>query len=295
MARVKLQGIMPAMLAPFGRKGQLDLEGIKTNAKFFAQVGCTGIACNGSTGEAVNLSREERVAVIQATREAVGRKLLIVAGTGAPTTGEAVQLTRDALDAGADAALVITPFNAIPNKEGLYRHFAEIAQLGAPVIVYNLPQHTGVEIDLGTLERLVKLPAIVGIKESSGNMSYFAEIIRRFGGELAPLTGCDDLTFQAFVMGAPGAILAIGNIAPKMLVQMLGLVGAGRVAQARTLYFKLLPIARAISSSVNFPAPVKEAVKLLGRPSGPPRLPILPVDAKEAASIRAALKVAGLR
>jgi 4-hydroxy-tetrahydrodipicolinate synthase len=103
------------------------------------------------------------------------------------------------------------------------------------------------------------------------------------------------LTFQAFVMGAPGAILAIGNIAPKMLVQMLGLVGAGRVAQARTLYFKLLPIAQAISSAVNFPAPVKEAVKLLGRPSGPPRLPTLPVDAKEAAAIRAALKVAGLR
>jgi 4-hydroxy-tetrahydrodipicolinate synthase len=295
MARVKLQGIMPAMLAPFGRKGQLDIEGIKTNAKFFAQAGCTGITCNGSTGEAVNLSREERVAVIRATREAVGEKLLIVAGTGAPTTGEAVQLSRDALDAGADAVLVITPFNAIPNKEGLYRHFAEIAQLGAPVIAYNLPQHTGVEIDLGTLERLVKLPTIVGIKESSGNMSYFAEIIRRFGGALAPLTGCDDLTFQAFVMGAPGAILAIGNIAPRMLVQMLGLVGAGGVAQARTIYFKLLPIAQAISSSVNFPAPVKEAVKLLGRPSGPPRLPILPVDAKEAASIRAALKVARLR
>jgi len=162
------------------------------------------------------------------------------------------------------------------------------------VIVYNLPAHTGVEIDFATLEKLVKLPQIVGIKESSGNMSYFSALVRRFGNELTVFTGCDDLTFQSFVTGAPAAILALGNIAPKMLVQMLGLIGAGRVAQARTLYFKLLPIGQAISSSVNFPAPVKEAVRLLGRPSGEPRLPILPVDPPERAAIRAALRVAEL-
>ncbi len=294
MGKVRFQGIMPAMLAPFKRNGQLDIEGIKTNAKFFVEAGCTGIVCNGSTGEAVNLSAEERVAVINATREAVGKKLIIVAGTGAPTTSAAVESTTDALKAGADAALVITPFNAIPNKNGLYRHYAEIAQVGIPVIVYNLPQHTGVEIDLGTLEKLVKLPAVVGIKESSGNLSYFAEIIRRFGTDLTAFTGCDDLTFQAFTLGAPAAILALGNIAPKMLVQLLDLVVNGRWVEARTIYFRLLPIAQAISSSINFPAPVKEAVKLLGRPSGPPRLPTLPVDAKEATAIRKALKVARL-
>jgi len=294
MRKAKFQGIMPAMLAPFKRNGKLDIEGIKTNAKFFSEAGCTGIVCNGSTGEAINLSGEERLAVINATREAVGAKLVIVAGTGAPTTGAAVESTTDALKAGADAALVITPFNAIPNKNGLYRHYAEVAQVGIPIIVYNLPQHTGVEIDLCTLEKLVKLPTIVGIKESSGNLSYFAEIIRRFGGDLAALTGCDDMTFQAFALGAPGAILALGNIAPKMLVQLFNLVGDGRLAEARTIYFRLLPIAQAISSSINFPAPVKEAVKLLGRPSGPPRLPILPVDAKEATAIRDALKVARL-
>jgi 4-hydroxy-tetrahydrodipicolinate synthase len=294
MGKARFQGIMPAMLAPFKRNLQLDIEGIKTNAKFFADAGCTGIVCNGSTGEAVNLSAEERVAVISATREAVGKKLIIIAGTGAPTTGAAVESTTDALKAGADAALVITPFNAIPNKNGLYRHYAEIAQVGIPVIVYNLPQHTGVEIDLGTLEKLVKLSAVVGIKESSGNLSYFAEIIRRFGDNLTAFTGCDDLTYQAFTLGAPAAILALGNIAPRMLVQLFDLVANGRWTEARTIYFRLLPIAQAISSSINFPAPVKEAVKLLGRPSGPPRLPTLPVDAKEATAIREALKVARL-
>lgn len=294
MGKLKFQGIMPAMLAPFKKNGELDIEGIKTNADFYAKAGCTGIVCSGSTGEGINLSRKERVEVINATREAVGKKLVVIAGTGAPTTGEALALTRDAMEAGADAALAITPFNAIPNKKGLYRHYAEIAQVGVPVIVYNLPAHTGVEIDFVTLEKLVKLTPIVGIKESSGNMSYFSALVRRFGDELTVFTGCDDLTFQSFVTGAPAAILALGNIAPKKLVQMLELVGKQRLSEARAIYFKLLPIGQAISSSVNFPAPVKEAVRLLGRPSGAPRLPILPVDAKEREAIRAALGVAEL-
>jgi 4-hydroxy-tetrahydrodipicolinate synthase len=294
MGKVRFRGIMPAMLAPFKKNGQLDIEGIKTNAKFFAEAGCTGIVCNGSTGEAINLSRKERVEVIHATREAVGKKLVIMAGTGAPTTGDALELTRDAMEAGVDAALAITPFNAIPNKNGLYRHYAELAQVGVPVIVYNLPAHTGVEIDFVTLEKLVKLPQIVGIKESSGNMSYFSALVRGFGKELTVFTGCDDLTFQSFVTGAPAAILALGNIAPKLLVRLLELIGKQRLSEARAIYFKLLPIGQAISSSVNFPAPVKEAVKLLGRPSGAPRLPILPVDAEERGAIRAALRVAEL-
>ena len=294
MERVRYQGIMPAMLAPFTKSGQLDIEGIKVNAAFYAKAGCTGIVCNGSTGEGVNLSPKERVDVIHTTREVVGKQLVVIAGTGAPTTGEAVALTKDAMEAGADAALVITPFNAIPNKTGLYRHYAEVAQVGVPVIVYNLPAHTGVEIDFVTLEKLVKIPAIVGIKESSGNMSYFSELVRLFGSEFTVFTGCDDLTFQSFLTGAPAAILALGNIAPRMLVQLLDLVAKQRLAEARKIYFKLLPIGRAISSSVNFPAPVKEAVKLLGRPSGPPRLPILPVDAKEREAIREALKAAEL-
>jgi 4-hydroxy-tetrahydrodipicolinate synthase len=292
--KIRFEGMMPAMLAPFTADGRLDIEGIKQNVRFYMDAGCTGIVCNGSTGEAVSLTREERKAVIRATAEVVQGRLKIIAGTGVPTTNEAIALTRDALEAGADAVLVITPFNAIPNKAGLFKHYSAVAEVGIPLILYNLPAHTGVEIDFGTLDALAKFDNVVGIKESSGNLSYFAEIIRRTGDELTVFTGADDLTMQAFCIGAPAAILALGNIAPGMLVDLLAAVKANKLNEARQIYFKLLPIARAISSSVNFPASVKEAVRLLGRPSGTPRLPILPVDADESASIRQALAYAGL-
>lgn len=294
MKKIRFEGIFPAMIAPFKDDGKLDIEGIKVNVKFLMDAGCRGIVCNGSTGEAVNLSREERKDVIRATREVGQGRLQIIAGTGAPTTNDALELTADAMEVGADAALVITPFNAIPNEEGLFAHYEAIAKVGIPIILYNLPQHTGVEIDLDTLDRLAKLDNIVGIKESSGNVGYFAEIIRRHGNDLTAFTGCDDGALQAFCLGCSAAILALGNIAPKMLVDMLALVKEDKIAEAREIYFKLLPIAQGISASVNFPAPVKEAVRLLGRPSGPPRLPILPVDAKESKSVAEALVYAGL-
>lgn len=292
--KVRFEGIYPAMAVPFSANGELDLDGIKKTAEFLIEAGCAGIVCNGSTGEAVNLSREERKSVIRVTAEALRGRGRIIAGTGAPTTKAAVELTRDAKEAGADAALVITPFNAIPNQKGLYLHYAEVAKVGIPIVLYNLPAHTGVEIGLDTLSELAKLENVVGIKESSGNLSYLSEIVRRFGNELSVFTGCDDLSFQAFCLGVKAAILALGNIAPKMLVEQLALVRAGKIAEAREIYFKLLPIGQAISASVNFPAPVKEAIRLLGRPSSAPRLPILPVEAEESASIRKALVHAGL-
>lgn len=292
--KMRFEGIFPAMVASFKDDGELDIKGIKENVQFCIGAGCTGVVCNGSTGEAVNLSREERKAVIRAAAEVTQGKAKIIAGTGAPTTRAVVEMTRDAMEAGADAALVITPFNAIPNSSGLYKHYAAVAEVGIPIILYNLPAHTGVEIDHDTLEKLAKLENIVGIKESSGDLSYFAEIIRRVGKELTVFTGSDDMALQAFAMGAPAAILAIGNIAPRMMVDMLEAVKANKLDEARTIYYKLLPIARAISASVNFPAQVKEAVQLLGRPCGAPRMPILPVEAAESEVIRKALVYAGL-
>lgn len=294
MKKVKFEGIFPAMTVSFMANGALDIKGIKKNVEFLMKEGCAGIVCNGSTGEAVNLTREERVAVIKATREAMNGKGKIIAGTGAPTTNVALELTKDAMEAGADASLVITPFNAIPNKEGLYLHYKAISEVGIPIIIYNLPAHTGVEVDYDTIERLIKLDNIIGIKESSGNFSYFSELVRLFADRFTIFSGCDDLSFQCFCLGVKAVILALGNIAPKMLVEQLALVQAGKYEEAREVYFKLLPIGRAIGASVNFPAPVKEAVRLLGRSSSTPRMPILPVEKAESESIAEALKFAGL-
>ena len=294
MEKMKFEGLMPAIITPMDKDGEIDFEGLKKNVEFYLDAGCTGIVANGSTGEAVNLSREERIAVIKNVIEVVKGKVKVIAGTGAPTTNVTLEYTRDAMKAGADAVLVITPFNAIPNKEGLYLHYKEVAEVGIPVIMYNLPQHTNVEIDLETMGRLVKLDNIVGLKESSGNLSYFAETIRRFSEDITLISGCDDLILQTLSMGIPALILAFGNIAPKMIIEIFHAIKHNDFISAREKYYKLLPMARAIGDSVNFPAPVKEAVRLLGRPSGPPRLSTLPVNQEESEEIRKKLIYAGL-
>jgi len=294
MKKMKFEGLMPAIITPMDKDGEIDFEGLKKNVEFYIDTGCTGIIANGSTGEAVNLSREERIAVIKNVIEVVRGKVKVIAGTGAATTNVTLQYTRDAMNTGADAVLVITPFNAIPNKEGLYLHFKEVAEVGIPVIMYNLPQHTNVEIDLETMGRLVKLDNVVGLKESSGNLSYFAEAIRLFSADITLISGCDDLILQTLSMGIPALILAFGNIAPKMIIEMYNAIKNNDFISARKKYYKLLPMARAIGDSVNFPAPVKEAVRLLGRPSGPPRLSTLPVSQEESEEIRKKLIYAGL-
>lgn len=294
MKKMIFEGLMPAIITPMNKDSEIDFEGLKKNVKFYLDAGCTGIVANGSTGEAVNLSREERIEVIKKVVEVVKGKVKVIAGTGAATTNVTLQYTRDAMNAGADAVLVITPFNAIPNKEGLYLHYKEVAEVGIPVIMYNLPQHTSVEIDLETMGRLVKLDNIVGLKESSGNLSYFAEAIRRFSEDITLISGCDDLILQTLSMGIPALILAFGNIAPKMIIEIYNAIKHNDFISAREKYYKLLPMARAIGDSVNFPAPVKEAVRLLGRPSGPPRLSTLPVNQEESEEIRKKLIYAGL-
>lgn len=292
---MNLEGLMPAMLAPFTEDDQLDIEGLQINVKYLQQAGCSGIVCNGSTGEAANLSREERIAVIKATREVVKDHLTIIAGTGSATTRETLELTKDAMQDGADAALVITPFNVIPNKEGLFRHYAAVADLGYPIILYNLPEHTGVEIDFDTIERLLKsYDNIVGIKESSGDLTFFAELMRRFGDRMTPITGADTLFFQTTLMGSPAAILALGNIAPELIVKVMQLCEQGDIGEAREIYYKLLPIAKIILEGTNFPSPIKEAVRQLGRPAGDPRMPTLPVDTQKSEAISKALLSAGL-
>ena len=293
--KMEFKGILPALLASFDQDGKIDEEGFRQNIRYCYEQGVAGIVCNGSTGEAVALTREERVRIIKIAVEESKGKGIVVAGTGAPVTRDVIAMTQDAKEAGADAALVITPFCQIPNTEGLLKHYEAINNaVDLPLILYNIPQHTGVEIDLDTLGKLVELENVCGLKDSSGNLSYLAEAIRRYGDKISILTGCDDLLLQSFVVGSKGAILAIANIAPAMVVQLLEAVNAGDLEKARELYFKLLPIGQAIGAPANFPAPVKEAVAALGRPAGPARMPIVEMSAEEKANIRSALQAAGL-
>jgi len=293
--KIKVEGIIPAMLTPFTDKGELDITGIRKTVDFLIDSGVSEIMCLGSTGEAAALTKEERIKVIDVTTKAANSRVPVMAGTGAPTTREVIEQTKEAKSAGADLVMIVTPFYEIPTQEGLYRHYATIAEtVDIPIVLYNIPPHTKVEIGLQTLERLTKIDNIVALKDSSGNLSYFAEVMRLVGDKIGVLTGGDDITLPCFALGCHGAILALCNIAPRMVVDLYQAVQERDMAKAQKLYYHLLPIARAISSSENFPAPLKEAVNMLGRPAGLARSPIMPVTKQEKELIRAALTTAGL-
>jgi len=293
---MKLQGIIPAIITPFKAKGEFDEDAQRENLNFLVKNGVHGLMVNGTTGEAESLSPEERVKNVELAVQASAGKLPVIAGVGVPSTQPTIELAQDAKKAGADAVLIVTPFYLIPNDEGLMKHYKTIASaVDIPIVVYNIPPHTKVNVTPALLERLCKeVPSIVGLKDSYGNVSQFAETVAKVGDKISVLNGCDDLSLPTFIVGAPGAIICLANIAPKMTVEMYDAVRKNDFEKARKIYHKLLPIARGIGSEFNFPAPVKEAINLLGRKAGPPRSPIVPVSSQERENLKTALGYAGL-
>lgn len=291
---IEFLGVYPALMVGFLPDASLDLEGIKTNVRFLMEQGCAGMVCNGSTGEAGALSREERVQVIKATREAMGGKGTIIAGAGTPYTASTLTLVKDAIEAGADAALVLSPIGNTTD-EGVVRHYEEVAKLGLPIVLYNHPIATGISITMELFDRLIQIPNIIGMKESSGNMPLLAEIQRKYkDSNLSMFSGSDDLILPSFAVGLKATILATANVAPKHVVDILKYVQAGKMAEAQDLYCKMAPLTKLLGDEANFPASIKKAVELLGRPSSDARLPILPYGKAETAEMKEALKIAGL-
>ena len=295
--KIKFEGIIPAVITPFDNKEKVDVDALTENLRFLVKSGVHGVMVNGCTGEATSLTPEERKLVIRTAVEEARKKIPVIAGTGAPSTGETVRLSINACDAGADAAMIVTPFFLIPDERGLIKHYKTVSDsTDIPIVVYHIPQHTNVHLAPRNIAKLCEeIPKMVGLKDSFGNMGQFAETVRLVGDRISVLTGGDDLLLPSFVVGAQGAIIALGNIAPKIVVELFNSVKNGDIDRAKGLYFKLLPIAQAIGSAQNFPAPVKAAIRLLGRPAGRVRSPIVPATAEEIENIKKALAYAGLR
>jgi 4-hydroxy-tetrahydrodipicolinate synthase len=295
MKKLRLTGVIPALVTPFKTNGSVDTDGLKRNIGELIACGIQTFMCNGCSGEGIALDSKERLSVVETALKAVSGKGKLIASAGVATTRETIALVRDVKEAGADAAMVITPFMEIPSQEGIYRHFEAVASaVDIPLVLYNIPPHTTVNIELDTLGRLAEIDNVVALKDSSGNLSYAAASIQKYGEKLSILTGGDDILVPAFTLGAAGAILAIANAAPKMVMDIFNAIRAQQLEKAKELYYSLLPLAQAIGSPVNFPAPLKEALNLLGKAAGRPRLPSVPVCAEESAAIRDALRFAGL-
>lgn len=267
------RGVFPAIITPFLKDESLDEEGLKRNIEYLNKTGIAGIIPCGTTGESATLTFEEHKRVVGIAVEA--SKVPVIAGTGSNNTREALELTRHAAKAGADAALLITPYYNKPNDKGMYEHFKKIAEnCDIPIVLYNVPKRTGIDLKPELVAKLSRIKNIVAIKEASGSLSQQSQIIEQTrGSDFVLLSGDDDLTLPTIALGGQGVVSVVANVAPRKTVAMVDAALKGDVEKARELHYELAPLVRAMFLETN-PIPVKTAHKYLGLANGPLRLPL---------------------
>lgn len=272
---MKWQGSFTAMATPF-KNGKVDEKALRQNVRYQIEAGTDGLVPVGTTGESPTVSFAEHERVIEIVIEAAEGKVPVVAGTGANSTDEAITLTRFAKKAGADGALLVTPYYNKPTQEGLYRHYAAIAaKADIPIVLYNVPGRTSVSLAPETVARLSKIPTIVAIKEASGSMDQTSHILSLC--DITVLSGDDSLTLPLMALGAKGVISVASNIVPEGVAQMVDAFLAGRLREAQMTHYKLFPLCRALFIETN-PIPVKRAMALLGLCGDEIRLPLCPMS-----------------
>ncbi len=267
------EGSIVAIVTPF-RNGQVDEEAYRKLIEFQIENGTSAIVPCGTTGESATLDMKEHARVIDIAVAAVSKRVPVIAGTGGNSTGEAIELTRHAKEVGADATLQVCPYYNKPTQEGLFRHFEAILKaVPLPQVVYNVPGRTSVNLLPETVARLAELPEIVAIKEASGDVGQMAEVVRLAGDNITLLSGDDNLTLPVLALGGKGVISVVANIVPADNAKMVKAWADGDVAEAQALYYKLLPLCKAMFFETN-PIPVKTSAALMGLIDGEMRLPM---------------------
>ncbi len=290
---MELKGTITALVTPFTTEGAVDYGALKALVDAQTAAGIEGICSVGTSGESPTLSPEEHHKVIEKTIEYAAGKCRIIAGTGANATAEAVSLTKAVLAmGGADACLQVTPYYNKPNAEGLYRHFMTVANLGLPVVLYNVPGRSGKEIPLDVVARLAKHPNIVAIKEAAGSVERVSAI-KNLVPDFTVLSGDDSLTLPMISVGAQGVISVASNVIPKGMGDMVRFALAGDFAAARKLHQKFYPLFHNLFIDTN-PVMVKEALALRGQIARAFRLPLCETTEANRATMRETLAKLGL-
>ena len=284
-------GAYTALVTPFTRDGAVDYARITSLVNAQAHAGIDGIVPMGTTGESPTLDYEEHSRVIDTVIEAAAGRLKVIAGTGANSTREAVELTERARRAGADGTLQVTPYYNKPNQEGLYRHFSMVADLGLPVILYNIPGRTGRSIDIDTVVRLAGHDNIVAVKEAAGDVDRVSAIVNRT--TLTVLSGDDALTFPMMAVGAKGVISVASNILPREVAAMVHAALKGQWEEARALHLRHHRIFTDLFVDTN-PIPVKAAMAMMGMIEEEYRLPLCAMSDTLKQKLRASLADLGL-
>ncbi len=288
---MKLEGSYVALVTPFDREGRLDEAAYRRLIRLQLKAGTRGLVPCGSTGEAATLTHEEyRRAIEIACAESRG-EFPVIAGVGTNATWKAVESAREAESLGADALLVLAPYYNKPTQEGIYQHFRAVARESRlPVVIYNIPSRTGVNIAPKTIARLAKdFPTIVAVKEAAGSLDQVSEILALTKPSFTVLSGDDSLTVPMMSVGARGVVSVVANVAPKATQALCDAALKGDYKKAAALHLKLLPLVKSMFVETN-PIPVKAALAMMGHCRPEPRLPLTPLSAESRPALKKALK-----
>jgi 4-hydroxy-tetrahydrodipicolinate synthase len=285
-------GCTVALVTPF-RDGEIDYDGLKSLVDWQIEQGAPILCPVGTTGESPTLNHEEHERVIATVIERVAGRAKVVPGTGSNSTAEALRLTRFAARAGADGALLVAPYYNRPTQEGLYAHFARIAEgVDLPQILYNIPARTGRNVEPETVERISRLGPVVAIKEASGSLDQVSDILCRT--ELTVLSGDDSLTLPMLAVGAEGVVSVVANLVPRDVMGLIEAFTRGETTEAQKRHARLFPLCRDLLGLGPNPVPIKGALALLGRGNGELRLPLCPLDERGREALSRALSRYGL-
>lgn len=285
-------GLTVALVTPF-LDGEVDYDAFGRAIDWQIAQGTPSLSPVGTTGESPTLTHDEHERIIAFVVDRVSGRAKVMAGTGSNSTAEAVRLTKFAAAAGADAALLVSPYYNRPTQEGLYAHYARVADsVDLPQVLYNVPSRTGRNVEPETIERLAKHPNIVALKEASGSLDQVTDVLCRT--DLAVLSGDDSLTLPMMAVGAVGVVSVVGNLVPKDVMAMVAAAAQGDWSAARARHLKLFPLCRDLLSIAANPIPLKVAMSLLGRGNGEMRLPLLPPDERGRDALRQTLERYGL-
>ncbi len=289
------EGAGVALITPFKENGEVNYEKLEELVEEQIAGGTDAIIACGTTGEASTMSHEEHLDVIRFVCEKVKGRLPVVAGTGSNCTETAVYLSEEAEKLGADAVLQVSPYYNKATQKGLYKHFAAVAEaIRIPVILYNIPGRTGVNIAAGTIADLCKnVDNIVGVKEASGNFSAIAQLMNLTDGNIDLYSGNDDQIVPILSLGGKGVISVLSNIAPQQTHDICAAFFAGNAMESARLQLAAIPLIEALFCEVN-PIPVKAAMNMMGKGAGPLRLPLTEMEPQNQVRLRAAMEAYGI-
>lgn len=286
--------VVTAMVTPFDENLEVNYDAAQALAELLIQTGSTGLVVSGTTGESPTLTHEEKVTLFREVKNAVGNRAAVLAGTGTYDTDESVRLSQEAERVGVDGLLLVAPYYNRPSQEGLYQHFRTIAHaVDLPVMIYNIPGRTGVNVEPATLLRLAEINNIVAVKEASGNLNQMSEICAGAPEGFLVYSGDDSLTLPLLAVGGVGVVSVASHVVGRDIRRMCDAFFAGQVKEAAKLHHRMLPLFKALFCTTN-PVPVKTALNLMGAKVGSVRLPLVEANDREKGIIRKALGEYGL-